>query len=88
MCDPGYPCLDDYDSNDDYLVRRRRKKKKKHVFANTPCHTYPPHLPDEPDFQRPLPVYNKGLKYLQKTQAFSCKPQTGVPPIHLGFLPI
>ena len=50
------------------------------VFANTPRHTYPPHLLDEPDFQRPLPVYNKGLKYLQKKQAFSYKPQTSVPP--------
>ncbi|KAH9697991.1 hypothetical protein KPL71_023829 [Citrus sinensis] len=67
-CDPGCPCLDDYDSDDDYLVRWRRKKKKKLVFANTPCHTYPPHMPDEPDCQRPLPVYNKGLKYLQKMQ--------------------
>ena len=67
MCNPGCPCLDDYDSDDDYLVRQRRKKKKKPVFANTPCHTYPPHLLDEPDFQRPLLVYNKSLKYLQKT---------------------
>ena len=37
-------------------------------------------MPDELDFQRPLPVYNKGLKYLQKMHAFSCKPQTCVPP--------
>ena len=80
MCDPGCLFLNDYDSDDDYLVRRRRKKKKKPVFANTPCHTYPPHPPDEPYCPRPLPISNKGLKYLQKTQAFPCKPQTGVPP--------
>ncbi|KAH9744255.1 hypothetical protein KPL70_003623 [Citrus sinensis] len=51
MCNSGCPCLDDYNSDDDYLVRRRRKKKKKPVFANTLCHTYSPHMPDEPDFQ-------------------------------------
>ena len=66
MCDHGCSCLDNYDSDDDYLIRQRRKKKKKHVFSNTPCHTYPPHLLDEPNFQCPLPIYNKGLKYLQK----------------------
>ena len=27
MCDPSCPCVDDYDSDDDYLVRRRRKKR-------------------------------------------------------------
>ena len=57
MCDPGCPCLDDYDSDDDYLIRQRPKKKKKPVFVNTPCYAYPPHLLDEPDFQHPLPVY-------------------------------
>ncbi|KDO62767.1 hypothetical protein CISIN_1g030033mg [Citrus sinensis] len=72
MCDPSCPCLDD--SDDDYLVRRRQKKKKKPVFANTPCHTYPPDPPNEPYCQSPLPIYNKGLKYLQKTHAFPCKP--------------
>ena len=64
MCYPDYPYLDDYDSDDDYLVRRRRKKKKKPIFANTPCHTYLPHPPDEPYYQLSLPIYNKGLKYL------------------------
>ena len=49
------------------------ERKDKLIFTNTPCHTYPPHLPDEPYFQRPLSVYNKGLKYLQKTQAFPYK---------------
>ena len=80
MCDPNCPCLDDYDSDDDYLVRWRQKKKKKLVFANTPCHTYPPDPLDEPYCQSPLPIYNKVLKYLQKTHAFPCKPQIGVPP--------
>ena len=80
MCDPGCPCLDDY------LVQQRRKKKKKLAFANAPCHTYPPHLPDETYFQRPLLVCNKGLKYLQKTQAFLANLKQVYPLVHLWFL--
>ena len=66
-CDPGCPCNDD---EDDYSSRPKRK--------NIIYPAYKLYLPedddDEPDYPPPLPLYDKGLQWIQKHQPRSCKP--------------
>ncbi|KAH9657947.1 hypothetical protein KPL70_023285 [Citrus sinensis] len=66
-CDPGCPCNDD---EDDYSSR---SKKKKIIYPA--CKLYlPEDDDDEPDYPPPLPLYDKGLQWIQKHQPRSCKP--------------
>ncbi|KAH9716937.1 hypothetical protein KPL71_021642 [Citrus sinensis] len=66
-CDPGCPCNDD---EDDYSSR----PKKKNIIYPA-CKLYlPEDDDDEPDYPPPLPLYNKGLQWIQKHQPRSCKP--------------
>ncbi|KAH9697803.1 hypothetical protein KPL71_023763 [Citrus sinensis] len=68
-CDPGCPCNDD---EDDYSSRPRPKKKN---IIYPACKLYlPEDDDDEPDYPPPLPLYNKGLQWIQKHQPRSCKP--------------
>ncbi|KAH9716932.1 hypothetical protein KPL71_021641 [Citrus sinensis] len=66
-CNPGCPCNDD---EDDYSSR----PKKKNIIYPA-CKLYlPKDDDDEPDYPPPLPLYNKGLQWIQKHQPRSCKP--------------
>ncbi|KAH9717002.1 hypothetical protein KPL71_021662 [Citrus sinensis] len=66
-CDPGCPCNDD---EDDYSSR----PKKKNIIYPA-CKLYlPEDDDDEPDYPPPLPLYTKGLWWIQKHQPRSCKP--------------
>ncbi|KAH9698107.1 hypothetical protein KPL71_023885 [Citrus sinensis] len=66
-CDPDCPCNDD---EDDYSSR----PKKKNIIYPA-CKLYlPEDDDDEPDYPPPLPLYNKGLQWIQKHQPRSCKP--------------
>ncbi|KAH9716976.1 hypothetical protein KPL71_021655 [Citrus sinensis] len=66
-CDSGCPCNDD---EDDYSSR----PKKKNIIYPA-CKLYlPEDDDDEPDYPPPLPLYNKGLQWIQKHQPRSCKP--------------
>ncbi|KAH9698092.1 hypothetical protein KPL71_023879 [Citrus sinensis] len=66
-CDPGCPCNDD---EDDYSSR----PKKKNIIYPA-CKLYlPEDDDDEPNYPPPLPLYNKGLQWIQKHQPRSCKP--------------
>ncbi|KAH9752164.1 hypothetical protein KPL71_014590 [Citrus sinensis] len=66
-CDLGCPCNDD---EDDYSSR---SKKKKIIYPA--CKLYlPEDDDDEPDYPPPLPLYDKGLQWIQKHQPKSCKP--------------
>ncbi|KAH9780668.1 hypothetical protein KPL71_008167 [Citrus sinensis] len=66
-CDPGCPCNND---EDDYSSR----PKKKNIIYPA-CKLYlPEDDDDEPDYPPPLPLYNKGLQWIQKHQPRSCKP--------------
>ena len=65
---PDYPCLEDpYDDDEDFeIMRRRRRRKKKPSYPKTPCRSYSPKPPDDPNSSQLLPIYKKALKWIEK----------------------
>ena len=56
MCDPNYPCWDDWEEDDDYATKKISKKKKPPIS----CQHYEPKSPkDPPPPPAPLPIYTK-----------------------------
>ncbi|KAH9734952.1 hypothetical protein KPL71_017573 [Citrus sinensis] len=65
MCDPTYPCWDDWEEDDDYATTRKKKPKKKKPLV--PCHHCDPKPPsDPPPPPASLPIYQKELKWIVK----------------------
>ncbi|KAH9686104.1 hypothetical protein KPL70_014231 [Citrus sinensis] len=49
MCNPGCPCLDDTDIDEEFeIMRRKKKKKKKSSYPPSSCKSFPPHPPPDP----------------------------------------
>ena len=80
MCNPDCPCLDNpYDDDEDFeIVRRKRRRKKKTSHSKTPCRSYDPEPPEDPSSSQPLPIYEKGLKWIEKEHRMA-NPQEPIP---------
>lgn len=65
MCYPGCTYIDDIDSDNNDNVRRQRRWRKKPNYISS-CRSISSFLPDHPDSQSPLSIYNKGLRFLTK----------------------
>ena len=64
---PDCPCLDDTDDDEDLeIMRRRRRRKKKPSIPKTPCRSYSPKQPDNPESHQYLHIYNKALRQIQQ----------------------
>ncbi|KAH9734813.1 hypothetical protein KPL71_017518 [Citrus sinensis] len=64
-CDAGCPCWEDIEDDDDEPKRRKRKSKKI-IYPACRYHAAHPKDPPELDSQAPLPIYDKGLAWIQK----------------------
>ncbi|KAH9693484.1 putative phospholipase A2 [Citrus sinensis] len=77
MCDPNFPCWDDWEEHDDYVTTRKKKPKKKK--PHVPCHHCDPKpSSDPPPSPAPLPIYRKELTWIAK----HCKSEIPSPLSH------
>ena len=60
MYDPGCPCLEEEENDDDLNRRPRCRKKKGHKME--PCKKRPHLPPDDPGNTTPLPIYKKKIE--------------------------
>ncbi|KAH9780724.1 hypothetical protein KPL71_008190 [Citrus sinensis] len=74
MCDPTCPCWDDWEEDDNYVLRWKKKPKRKKPPVS--CHHYDPKPPqDPPSPPAPLPYYQKELQWIAK----HCRSETPSP---------
>ena len=75
-CDTGCPCWDDVEEDNE--PKKRKHKSKKIIYPACKYHVAHPEDPPAPDSQAPLPIYHKGLTWIQKHKRtfFNCRTQS------------
>ncbi|KAH9668417.1 hypothetical protein KPL70_021412 [Citrus sinensis] len=84
-CDAGCPCWEDIKENDDE-PKRLKLKSKKIIYPACRYHAAHPEDPPEPDSQAPIPIYDKGLAWIQKHEPalLNCRLQSTHETTHIA----